>query len=109
MNGIAEATKVTAQAAEVAKANGWSVKNYRDFSHRRGLAYEADLYLSGKKVGYVECQGVGDGAVARFTGDGRDTAEVLFVQCAAQAFKGTEFEFLADEFFVEAVLEGSGC
>jgi len=108
MNGIAEATKVTAQAAEVAKANGWSVKNYRDFSHRRGVAYEADLYLSGKKVGYVECQGVGDGAVARFTGDGRDAAEVLFVQCAAQAFKGTEFEFLADEFFVEAVLEASG-
>lgn len=108
MNGIAEATKVTAQAAEVAKANGWAVKNYRDFSHRRGIAYEADLYLNGTKVGWVECQGVGDGAAARFLNDNRD-AERLFIECAAQAFKGTEFEFLADEFFVEAVLNASGC
>jgi hypothetical protein len=108
MNGLAEATKATTEATAIAKSVGWSVKNYRSLSHRRGVAYEADLYLNSKKVGWVECQGIGDDAVARFTGDGRDAAEVLFVQCAAQAFKGTEFEFLADEFFVEAVLEASG-
>ncbi len=107
MNGLAEATKVTAEAAKMAKAKGWAVKNYRSMSHRRGVAYEADLYLNSKKVGWVECQGIGDGAAARFLNDNRD-AEKLFLDCARTAFSGTEFEFLADEFFVEAVLEASG-
>jgi hypothetical protein len=107
MNGLAEATKATTEAAAIAKSVGWSVKKYRSLSHRRGVAYEADLYLNSKKVGWVECQGIGDGAVARFTNDNRD-AERLFLDCAEQAFKGTEFAFLADEFFVEAVLEASG-
>mgnify|MGYP003347175866 CR=1 FL=1 len=107
MNGLAEATKVTEEAAKLAKVSGWSVKKYHAMSHRRGVAYEADLYLNDKKVGWVECQGIGDGAAARFLNDNRD-AEKTFVDCASAAFKGTEFEFLADEFFVEAILEASG-
>ena len=101
------ATKVTAEAAAIAKSVGWSVKKYRSLSHRRGVAYEANLYLNSKKVGYVECQGIGDGAVARFHSDAI-AAETLFDDCAATAFNGTEFEFMADEMFVEAVLEASG-
>ena len=107
MNGLAEATKATTEAVAIAKSVGWSVKKYRSLSHRRGVAYEADLYLNSKKVGWVECQGIGDGAAARFF-SGDDDARSLFIDCAQTAFKGTEFEFLADEFFVEAVLEASG-
>lgn len=107
MNGLAEATKATTEAAAMAKAVGWSVKNYRSLEHRRGVAYSADLYLRNKKVGWVECQGIGDGAVADFFYE-RDDARSLFDDCAQQAFKGTEFAFLADEFFVEAVLEACG-
>jgi hypothetical protein len=107
MNGLAEATKATTEAAAIAKSVGWSVKKYRSLSHRRGVAYEADLYLNSKKVGWVECQGIGDGAAARFF-SGDDDARSLFEDCARTAFKGTEFEFLADEFFVEAVLEATG-
>jgi len=101
------AEQVTTSAAAIAKSVGWSVKKYRSLSHRRGVAFEADLYLNSKKVGWVECQGIGDGAVARFFSGNAD-AESIFDDCAATAFKGTEFEFIADEFFVEAVLEASG-
>jgi hypothetical protein len=101
------AAKVTTEAAAIAKSVGWSVKKYRSLSHRRGVAYEADLYLNSKKVGYVECQGIGDGAAARFLSN-QIAAETLFEDCAATAFNGTEFEFMADEMFVEAVLEASG-
>lgn len=107
MNGLAEATKATTEAAAMAKAVGWSVKRYRALEHRRGVAYEADLYLRSKKVGWVECQGIGDGATARFFAE-CDEARSLFDDCAQTAFAGTEFAFLADEFFVEAVLEASG-
>ena len=101
------AAKVTTEAAAIAKSVGWSVKKYRSLSHRRGVAFEADLYLNSKKVGYVECQGIGDGAAARFLSN-QIAAETLFEDCAATAFNGTEFEFMADEMFVEAVLEASG-
>jgi hypothetical protein len=101
------ATKVTAEAAAIAKSVGWSVKKYRSLSHRRGVAYEADLYLNSKKVGYVECKGIGDGAAARFHSDAI-AAKTLFDDCAATAFNGTEFKFMADEMFVEAVLQASG-
>ena len=101
------AAKVTTEAAAIAKSIGWSVKNYRSLSHRRGVAFEASLYLNSKKVGYVECQGIGDAAVARFNSNAI-AAETLFEDCAATAFNGTEFEFMADEMFVEAVLEASG-
>jgi hypothetical protein len=101
------AAKITTEAAAIAKSVGWSVKNYRQLSHRRGVAYEANLYLNNKKVGWVECQGIGDGAVARFT-SANAAAESLFEDCASTAFNGTEFEFMADEMFVEAVLEASG-
>ena len=104
---VESAAALTTHGAAIAKSVGWSVKNYRQLSHRRGVAYEADLYLNSKKVGWVECQGIGDGAAARFMSDSA-AAESLFLDCASTAFMGTEFEFMADEFFVESVLEASG-